>query len=144
VQQLSTPDELYERPVNSFVAHFIGENNTISGVVKNIDGDEALIETASGELIKARAVLANTVGDKSTISLRPERVVINPNASVENQFQSTVRGIIYHGDHIRVQVAVLGSNNFILKIPNSSSHPGVAVGDVIKLGWSVEDCRALD
>jgi len=68
VQQLSTPDELYERPVNSFVAHFIGENNTISGVVKNIDGDEALIETASGEVIKARAVLVNTVGDKSTIS----------------------------------------------------------------------------
>jgi len=71
-------------------------------------------------------------------------VVINPNASVENQFQSTVQGIIYHGDHIRVQVAVLGSNDFILKIPNASNHPGVAVGEVIKLGWSVEDCRALD
>ena len=40
VQQLSTPDELYERPVNSFVAHFIGENNTFSGVVKKLNGDE--------------------------------------------------------------------------------------------------------
>jgi putative spermidine/putrescine transport system ATP-binding protein len=144
VQQLSTPDELYERPVNSFVAHFIGENNTFAGVVKKINGDEALIETTSGEVIRARAVIANNVGDKSTISLRPERVVINPDASVANQFQSTVQGIIYHGDHIRVQVAVLGSNNFILKIPNASNHPGVTIGEKIKLGWSVEDCRALD
>lgn len=144
VQQLSTPDELYERPVNSFVAQFIGENNTFSGVVKSINGDEALIETATGEVIRARAVIANNVGDKSTISLRPERVVINPDTSVANQFQSTVRGIIYHGDHIRVQVAVLDSNDFILKIPNASNHPGVSVGEVIKLGWSVEDCRSLD
>ena len=33
VQQLSSPDELYERPVNSFVAEFIGENNTFAGEV---------------------------------------------------------------------------------------------------------------
>ena len=31
VQQLSSPDELYERPVNSFVAEFIGENNKLLG-----------------------------------------------------------------------------------------------------------------
>ena len=38
VQQLSTPDILYEKPENSFVAKFIGENNTLNGVVKEING----------------------------------------------------------------------------------------------------------
>ena len=38
VQQLSSPDKLYEEPVNSFVAEFIGENNTFSGQVTDISG----------------------------------------------------------------------------------------------------------
>ena len=38
VQQLSSPDELYEKPVNSFVAEFIGENNTFGGEVSDISG----------------------------------------------------------------------------------------------------------
>ena len=36
VQQLSNPSELYEKPVNSFVAEFIGENNTFNGEVSDI------------------------------------------------------------------------------------------------------------
>ena len=36
VQQLSSPDKLYEEPVNSFVAEFIGENNTFGGEVSDI------------------------------------------------------------------------------------------------------------
>jgi hypothetical protein len=39
VQQLSSPDELYERPVNSFVAEFIGENNTFAGEVSDMSGE---------------------------------------------------------------------------------------------------------
>ena len=41
VQQLSSPDELYEKPVNSFVAEFIGENNTFAGEVSDISGGNA-------------------------------------------------------------------------------------------------------
>ena len=39
VQQLSTPDELYERPQNSFVAQFIGENNKLNGIVQDVAGN---------------------------------------------------------------------------------------------------------
>ena len=41
IQQLSNPNDLYETPVNSFVAEFIGENNTITGTVKEISGNQA-------------------------------------------------------------------------------------------------------
>ena len=36
IQQLAPPDVLYEAPKNSFVAQFIGENNTLDGVVQRI------------------------------------------------------------------------------------------------------------
>ena len=44
VQQLSTPDILYEKPENSFVAKFIGENNTLNGVVKEINGSTCVVD----------------------------------------------------------------------------------------------------
>jgi putative spermidine/putrescine transport system ATP-binding protein len=53
---LSGPNELYETPVNSFVAEFIGENNTITGTVKEISGDQAKVETDTGESVIANPI----------------------------------------------------------------------------------------
>ena len=124
VQQLSSPSDLYESPSNSFVAQFIGENNTFTGIVKEISGDKALIQTDSGETIKAKAVSVSSIGEKTNLSLRPERVMINPENDVENH--------------------LLNNSEFILKIRNSDKLSDVSTGDKIKLGWSSSDCRALD
>ena len=144
VQQLSGPNELYETPVNSFVASFIGENNTFTGTVKEISSDKAKIETDTGETIIANPIAVKASGDKSRISLRPERVSIDPNEQLENRFTSEIREIIYHGDHTRVRVNLLGNDEFILKVPNASSDLKLNVGDKLDLGWSSHDCRALD
>ena len=97
VQQLSGPNELYETPVNSFVASFIGENNTFTGTVKEIASGSAKIETDSGETIVANPIAVSSSGEKSRISLRPERVSIDPNEQLENKFTSEIREIIYRG-----------------------------------------------
>src|SRR5206468_4782145 len=55
IQQLATPTELYERPVNSFVAQFIGENNTLQGRVIGINGSGCTVEV-DGARIEALAV----------------------------------------------------------------------------------------
>ena len=144
VQQLSTPSELYESPVNSFVAQFIGENNTFSGTVKEINNEKATIQTESGEMITANPIAVSSVGEKTTVSLRPERVIINPKSNIENQFDCQVKEIIYHGDHTRLRVSLLKNDDFILKIPNSEKKSEISTGTSIKLGWSSSDCRALD
>ena len=64
--------------------------------------------------------------------------------NLENQFTSVIREIIYHGDHTRVRVNLLGNDEFILKVPNASSDLDFNVGDNLDLGWSSHDCRALD
>ena len=144
VQQLSTPNELYESPVNSFVAQFIGENNTFLGTVKEINDEKATIQTESGEMITANPIAVSSVGEKTTVSLRPERVIINPESNIENQFDCQVKEIIYHGDHTRLRVSLLKNDDFILKIPNSEKKSEISTGTSIKLGWSSSDCRALD
>ena len=145
VQQLSTPDILYEKPENAFVAQFIGENNQIKGKVQSINGNNCVVKTNSGEIIKALKVNVNSEGEDTIISLRPERVEINPsNSNFENVFEAKVKELIYLGDHIRTRVEVCGDDQFIVKVPNTYKGAEFKEGVSVKLAWKANDSRALD
>ncbi|MGE3872528.1 MAG: ABC transporter ATP-binding protein [Parvibaculaceae bacterium] len=145
VQQLSTPAELYERPQNSFVAQFIGENNRLPGVVQDIGNGSCTVRLESGELVNASAVKVAKKGDRTLLSLRPERVKIDPTArSSSNIIDGRIEELIYLGDHVRTRLTVAGQSDFIVKIPNTAERPPLAEGTVVKIGWAPEDCRALD
>ncbi len=145
IQQISTPDVLYEKPDNAFVAQFIGENNQIKGKVKSINGTNCVIETENGEDIVSLKVNVSSVGENSTISLRPERVAINTSeGEFENKFEAQVKELIYLGDHIRTRVEVCGNDQFIVKVPNSYKGSNLEEGTKVKLSWKAVDSRALD
>ena len=144
VQQLSTPDILYEKPENSFVAKFIGENNTLNGEVKAINGNICTVDLNDNKgIVKALKVNVNSVGDKTQLSIRPERVFIDSSNSEENVFTGKIIELIYLGDHIRARLDVCGNNGFIVKVPNEGSFKHKE-GDVLNLSWNSEDVRALD
>ena len=69
VQQLSRPDQLYEEPVNSFVAEFIGENNTFAGQVIEITKDKCKVKLNSGAEIFANPISVKSKGDKKQLFL---------------------------------------------------------------------------
>jgi len=146
IQQLASPPDLYERPENAFVAQFIGENNKLLGKIKGINGANACtVELDGGEEIHALPVKIGAVGERTLLSLRPERVAINPDPdSYPNIFDAQVKELIYLGDHIRTRVSVCGHNDFVVKVPNAQEHSALREGAAVKLGWTVEDCRALD
>jgi len=145
IQQLATPEDLYERPENAFVSGFIGENNALVGTVREINGDMCTVEVGQGKMIQALTVNVEGVGRPSTLSLRPERVTVNPEAgSLPNIVNAKVEEQIYLGDHIRTRASVCGRDDFIIKMPNSASHTRLTPGESIRVGWLVEDCRALD
>jgi putative spermidine/putrescine transport system ATP-binding protein len=145
VQQVAPPDVLYEQPENAFVAQFIGENNTFLGKVTEASGDQCGVQLETGEVIKAMAINIDGVESNSTLSLRPERVTINPEAgALPNNVDGLVKELIYLGDHIRARLELCGQDEFIVKVPNSSHHTQLKEGESVKVGWQVEDCRALD
>ena len=146
VQQLSTPDELYERPVNSFVAQFIGENNKLKGTVAEIGKDKvATVKLESGDIAKALAVNVSNKGERTLLSVRPERVEINPAAKAADVIlKGRIAELIYLGDHIRARLEVAGHNDFIVKVPNKGRGGEVEEGREVTVGWKAEDCRALD
>jgi len=144
IQQLAPPADLYERPENAFVAQFIGENNRLSGTVREINGDECVVDVNDGSIVTALKVDVKAPGDSCTLSLRPERVITSPeNGAVNNTFNAKVEELIYLGDHIRARMSVCGNDEFIVKVPNSAEHSILQEGNTAEIGWLAEDCRAL-
>ncbi|MFT5391708.1 MAG: putative spermidine/putrescine transport system ATP-binding protein [Gammaproteobacteria bacterium] len=145
IQQLSTPAGLYEAPENAFVAQFIGENNRLVGTIRERNGENCTVEIGNGQTVEALEVNVAGIGQPTTLSLRPERVVIEPEpGSCPNIFDGTVKELIYLGDHVRTRVDVLGHEDFIVKIPNASGSASLAAGQAVRIGWQAKDCRALD
>ncbi len=144
VQQLSSPSSLYEEPVNSFVAEFIGESNTFAGEVIDVEKNKCKVKLTSGTEIFANPIVVKTKGEKTTMSLRPERAIIDPKNEMDNKHKGKIEEVIYHGDHTRVRLDLLGNKNFILKVPNSSARMDIKLGNEITVGWDSYDCRALD
>jgi len=64
IQQLSSPEDLYENPQNSFVAQFIGENNKLFGTVEKIKDDLCTVRLDDGTMVKATRVNVNAAGDR--------------------------------------------------------------------------------
>jgi putative spermidine/putrescine transport system ATP-binding protein len=145
IQQLAAPTDLYERPENAFVAQFIGENNKLRGSVKSINGRVCEVELGDGSVIAASRINVSQAGERSTLSLRPERIEVNPTGhKYPNLFEGRVEELIYLGDHIRTRVSLCGHDDFVVKIPNSAVHAALSKGDTARFGWTAEDCRALD
>ena len=143
IQQLAPPADLYERPDNAFVAQFIGENNKLGGKVLSVNGQQARVAIDGGGEIDALAVNCAGEGQPTMLSIRPERVVIG-DESAPNRLDGKVVELIYLGDHIRCRMEVAGHDDFIVKVPNSSSHAALNVGETTPIGWVTDDCRALD
>ena len=76
--------------------------------------------------------------------MRPERALIEPSEKMDNMFSGKIEEVIYHDDHTRVRINLLGNPEFILKVPNSTSNLELKVKEDIKIGWNSSDARALD
>ena len=121
IQQLAPPADLYERPDNSFVAQFIGENNKLLGTIEELSGGKALVRLDTGELIDATPVNVSEKGQKTLVSIRPERVEFKPDMMPDgaHMIAAEVLEVIYMGDILRVRLKVAGSTDFVMKMRNT-------------------------
>ena len=146
VEQCASPEEIYNRPQNAFVAQFIGENNTLAGRVQDIDNDGiCTVETDEGLVIRCAAVSIERAGDRTSLSLRPEHILLERNSDqVENSFEARVTNMVFMGDYFRTELDIGADRNFVVKVPNSFDVRPPTIGDLVRIGWRAEDCRALD
>jgi putative spermidine/putrescine transport system ATP-binding protein len=146
IQQLASPSDLYERPENSFVAGFIGENNKLHGKVEEVTDGRALVRLPTGELIDATPVNVHRKGQSTVVSIRPERVEFKTELlpSDAHLIEAEVVEVIYMGDLFRTVLKVAGSSDFVIKSRNTLGQRVLTPGERVKIGWAPQDARALD
>ncbi|MEX2216264.1 MAG: ABC transporter ATP-binding protein [Phycisphaeraceae bacterium] len=96
IAQSGPPSEVYEHPVNRFVAEILGAANLIEATS---DGTQT-VTTPLGPL-KVRAIPPWKTG---TLAIRPERIALRSERPGNNGIEVTVREVIYRGDHLDVLV----------------------------------------
>jgi putative spermidine/putrescine transport system ATP-binding protein len=145
IQQIDLPDRLYQQPANSFVANFIGENNRLNGVVREVSDGICRVELKTGQSVLAAAVADREPGQTTTLSIRPERIGFQSDASGPvNRLDARVLERIYLGDHLRLRLAVADSEDFMVKVPFADSAEAFQAGHAVSVCWAARDCRALD
>ena len=144
IQQVGDPREVYESPASSFVANFIGENNDLDGTLQSLDGDSCTVVLASEHPITACPVNVLGTGSRARLSIRPERVVLNPqDDALCNRLPARVEEIIYSGDHFVVRMALPDEHMIVAKVPLSADTENLSPGNTLNVGWSPAHCRAL-
>src|SRR5262249_7169282 len=120
LQQVGPPEEIYERPSNSFVARFLGEANTLNGRVSSVSGGECVVVLDGGQRVVATATAAAAPGARTSLILRPDRLCVG-SAEAVNSFVGRIRDVVYCGDHVRYHAEVLGRDDWVIKLAHRDS-----------------------
>jgi spermidine/putrescine transport system ATP-binding protein len=140
VEQLGTPEELYERPATRFVADFIGTTNLMVGTVRAVEAGEAVLRLDSGD--DCRVVSEGlAVGRRVELSVRPEAVGLVPVGSL-GAIPATVDQVAYLGTAVQYRVRTAGGLAISALIPKTG--PRLPVGSEVALNWAPEDALVLE
>jgi putrescine transport system ATP-binding protein len=95
VIQTGTPKEIYEYPLNRYVADFFGTINLFEGNVNSVDEHRLVVECEeTGCMITAVNTVEATTGSQFTIAVRPEKIAISKDRPAENDL-SIVQGVVW-------------------------------------------------
>jgi len=146
IQQQGSPEELYERPRNRFVAGFIGQSNSISGRIVAVDaGGSATVEAQSGLALHGRLTDPDArpaVGDSAVVAVRPERLELGGAHEAGSGWTSIagrIRQGTYLGDQSEFRVETdLGS--LVARRPHHGRaiEGNVGPGDAVTVRWPDE------
>lgn len=151
LEQLGSPQTIYDRPSTAFVAGFIGVMNSIQAeVVSSIDGVTALkLVSDNHVLIKTKAGANDRVGCRGKIHIRPEQIRIDntfqsPADGMTPSISGIVREFLFKGPvtDILVDVPGWGPAPIIAQISSAWAH-GFEVGSPIFLRWREDVTRFL-
>ncbi|MBQ6472661.1 MAG: ABC transporter ATP-binding protein [Victivallales bacterium] len=126
IVQIAQANELYRRPVNAFVASFIGETNFVQGTLKTVASGHVEVETAAGLLHAIQAPNGVSAGAKVTLSIRPEAISLLESAT-PNRLQATLSDTAYLGE-LANHVALTANGDLRLTFlelnPTGEARPG--------------------
>jgi putative spermidine/putrescine transport system ATP-binding protein len=139
VSQVGTPEDLYERPANRFVAGFVGRANWLAGVARAGGVDLAGTRVA--------ALHGEADGAAVELMLRPHRLRLRRagggGAEGDASLPGKVRSLSYVGDVAQVEVETAAGRLVVERGTDGGDWRGFAEGEAVEVGWSPAGARAF-
>ena len=150
--QSGSPRELYDEPVNRYVADFVGKTNFFTGEVIDVSDLNITVKSESGQAFvgtqpKGAPTLAN--GSKACVAVRPEMISIASAAETINGTSVAIPGRvmnrIFLGEHSEYLIATEDYGDVLVLSPKSieSINRSYAPGDNISISWRPEAVLVL-
>ncbi|WP_103502984.1 ABC transporter ATP-binding protein [Streptomyces sp. SM14] len=135
LEQLGSPQEVYERPAGHFVAEFVGRANLLPGTVARVAGDEAEVEVPGLGTVTATGH-APAPGDRGSVMVRPHRISLDAEAPAgSGAARGTVLSAGYTGETVAYRVRVGADGPELDAEHPSGAHRPHAPGTEVEISW---------
>ena len=138
LQQVGTPQEIYNHPANAFVASFVGENNVFAGKVVSAESGFGQFETEFGRF-KARLGPGVNLGTTAKLYVRPERSTLNPAQPGGNEVPVEVMSLTFEGNFINVLTRDDRGYLHMVQVQNDPGGKPVAPGSKMRMSFQPTD-----
>ena len=140
IEQIGTPEDIYNRPRNRFVADFVGSANLIKGRVRGpAQGGRISFEVDGGHVLEAVAP-ATLTGREAEVAVRTAYIGIDEGGMIENTLPGTVRRRMFHGDFVQYVVDCSTGPMIVRRPPTRLIEEGAAV----TLSFPATSCVLLE
>jgi spermidine/putrescine transport system ATP-binding protein len=140
VQQVGGAQDIYDQPVNHFVADFIGETNFLDVEIEDIAGNRAHCRSRAGLALEAEAPEGGRPGTRVSVSVRPEKIGIGAGGDGAN---AVVERLTYLGTDTHYQVRV-GDETLLVRVQNAHGRRShFDVGARVALTFDPDAARIL-
>ncbi len=145
ILQLGEPEEIYEHPVNRFVADFIGETNFMEGEVARLEEGRVQVLVDGEARVPVPTTAAVKVGQRVTVAVRPEKLSVAAQPQEEVNVSGVVEEAIYIGTDIRYLVRIARHTTLIVREQNRGGErmERFRVGERVRVGWHARDASLL-
>jgi spermidine/putrescine transport system ATP-binding protein len=137
LQQVANPRDIYNNPVNGFVASFVGENNILTGDVQAKADGMASFATSIGTF-KARLP-----GEAGKLYVRPEHVTLQVGPGAENSVPVTLTEVAFEGNFISVHAVTENGTDLVAEIRNDGSANVPAAGSKLYMTFDARNASIL-
>jgi ABC-type Fe3+/spermidine/putrescine transport system ATPase subunit len=140
IEQVGTPEEIYDRPRTRFAAEFIGEASLVEGRVVEARGSEVVLGIGDLKLPALGVGGPLAVGDRAILLTRPERVELVGTGEA-GACEVTVGKRVFQGDRILLNLVVPGGQAFQCSVPSVERFRAVEAG--ARVGVRFREARAI-
>ena len=148
VLQIGTPVEIYEKPIDRFVADFIGETNLLAARVEKV-GEPAEVRIGREIFLPVDQIQAELgVGAQAVLSIRPEKIHITVNGSRKNNsavhLPGKIEKVLYLGTDTRYEVQIEDDLHLVVRLQNmDGTETRFQLGDQVIVSWDTRYARVL-